>query len=250
VSYYKEQATISQDSSGNDTSGVLAGDTTAKSIMSQVRNALLGTASGISSSAAYKSAESIGLKISSSGTLSLDESKLKEALKEDPEAVSKLFSFSGTTTNESVSFSSASSTTATGGMDFSLTYGSGGAVTGTLTYGGTTYDVSGTDGTIQGPTGSPLEGLSLKVTGSGSGTMTLSRGVGQKLQDVISNLTSYSGIIENTRTSLDEQNKTLSTRIDSAQALLDKKEATLKEQFDLMESTIAELKSLSSYFSS
>lgn len=250
VNYYQSQATVSQDASGNDTSGPLAGDSTAKSIMSQVRSALLGTASGISSSAAYKSVGSIGLKISSGGTLSLDETKFKEALKDDPEAVSKLFSFSGTTTNGSVTFSSAGSSTATGDMGFDLTYGSDGAVAGTLTYGGTTYDVSGTNGTIQGPTGSPLEGLSLKVTGSGSGTMTLSRGVGQKLQDVISNLTSYSGIIENTRTSLDEQNKTLSTRIDSAQALLDKKEASLKEQFDAMEATIAELKSLASYFSS
>lgn len=250
VNYYQSQATVSQDASGNDTSGPLAGDSTAKSIMSQVRSALLGTASGISSSAAYKSVGSIGLKISSGGTLSLDETKFKEALKDDPEAVSKLFSFSGTTTNGSVTFSSAGSSTATGDMGFDLTYGSDGAVAGTLTYGGTTYDVSGANGTIQGPTGSPLEGLSLKVTGSGSGTMTLSRGVGQKLQDVISNLTSYSGIIENTRTSLDEQNKTLSTRIDSAQALLDKKEASLKEQFDAMEATIAELKSLASYFSS
>ena len=250
VNYYRSQATVSQDASGNDTSGPLAGDNTAKSIMSQVRSALLGTASGISSSAAYKSVGSIGLKIGSGGTLSLDETTFKEALKDDPEAVSKLFSFSGTTTNGSVTFSSAGSSTATGDMGFDLTYGSDGAVAGTLTYGGTTYDVSGANGTIQGPAGSPLEGLSLKVTGSGSGTMALSRGVGQKLQDVISNLTSYSGIIENTRTSLDEQNKTLSTRIDSAQALLDKKEASLKEQFDAMEASIAELKSLASYFSS
>ncbi|HWQ09477.1 MAG TPA: flagellar filament capping protein FliD [Holophaga sp.] len=243
MTYYKQQTAVTKDSSGNITSGVLANDSTARSVINQVRSALNGTATGISSSAAYKTIGSIGITTGTSGTLTLDTTKFKEALENDATGVKNLFAFSGTTTNGTVTFKSASSATATGSMDFNLTYGTGGAVTGSLTYGGTTYDVTGSNGTVTGASGTPLEGLVLTVTGSGSGTMNLSRGVGQQLQDLVLSVTSVDGTIEKTRDLLEQQNKDLATRIDSLQTLLDKEETRLKKQFDEMESIISELKS-------
>ena len=247
---YKDASTVTRDASGNVTSGVLTNDSVARSVISQVRNMMNGSVDGISDSAAYKSIGSLGLKTNSDGTLSLDTTVFKKAMEDDPEAVRKVFAFSGTTTNGTVAFKSATSATTTGSMGFSLTYGSGGAVSGSLTYGGTAYDVSGSNGTVIGPSGSPLEGLTLSVTGSGTGTMTLSRGIGQKLQDLVLQLTSYSGSIEQTRTSLNEQNKSLATRIDSMQQLLDKKKARLKKEYDQMEATISQLKTVSGSLSS
>lgn len=244
---YKDASTITRDTeTGETTSGPLAGDVVAKSVLSQMRTALGGTPEGLPGTATFKSAAELGIKTNVDGTLSLDTKVFQEALDKDPEAVKKVFSFSGSSTNGAVSFTSGTSATATGSVDFSVTYGVGGAVTGSLTYDGTTYSgLTGTNGTLQGPAGTPLEGLNLAVTGSGTGTLTLSRGVGQKLQDLISSLTSYSGTIETTRASINEQNKALTSRIESGQVLLDRRQAALKAQFDKMESVVAQLRAAS-----
>jgi len=247
---YKDAAASTKESDGSITPGALTGDSTARSVMNQVRAALGGAADGLSASAPYKSGAELGIKTNVDGTLSLDVTAFQAALDKDPDAVKRVFSFSGTSTNGNVSFASGTTATKTGAVDFDLTYGAGGAISGSLTYNGVTYSgLSGTNGTLTGPTGSPLEGLNLTVTGSGTGTLTLSRGVGQKLQDLISDLTSYGGTIETTRTSIDEQNKSLTARIDSGQVLLDKRKAALKAQFDKMESTLSQMRAASSSLS-
>ncbi|HLP31635.1 MAG TPA: flagellar filament capping protein FliD [Geothrix sp.] len=247
---YKDASTAVKGSDGEVVPGALTGDSTARSVINQVRAALNGNPDGLSASALYKSGAELGIKTAIDGTLSLDVTAFQAALDKDPDAVKRVFSFSGTSTNGNVSFSSGTSATQTGAVDFDLTYGAGGAISGSLTYNGVTYSgLSGVNGTLQGPTGSPLEGLNLAVTGSGTGTLTLSRGIGQKLQDLIAGLTSYSGTIETTRTSLDEQNKSLTQRIESGQVLLDKRKAALKAQFDMMEATLSQMRSASSSLS-
>ncbi len=249
---YKDASTITRDTeTGETTSGPLSGDVVAKSVLSQMRSVLGGSPDGLSGSALYKSGAELGIKTNVDGTLSLDTKVFQEALDKDPDAVEKVFSFSGSSSNGAVSFKSGTAATTTGAVDFNVTYGEGGAVSGSLTYGGTTYSgLTGTGGTLQGPAGTPLEGLNLTVTGSGSGTMTLSRGVGQKLQDLIFDLTSYSGTIETTRASINEQNKNLTSRIESGQVLLDRRQAALKAQFDKMESVVAQLRATSGSLSS
>lgn len=248
---YTDNNTTTQDEAGGDvTAGVFVGDSVARSVVNQVRDALTGTASGLSSSALYKSAGAVGLKTNSDGTLSLDTTVFQAALKKDPDAVKDVFTFSGTSNVGSVKFSSATADTGTGDVAFNLAYGSGGAVTGTLTYNGTTYssangDFTGSNGTLTVTNGG-LKGLVLSLTASGAGTLTLSRGVGQKLQDVISSLTSYSGIIQKTRTLIDQQNQDLSSRIETQQEILDKRQAALKAKFDEMEYTVAQLRAVSS----
>jgi flagellar hook-associated protein 2 len=247
---YKDASTAVKGSDGEVVPGALTGDSTARSVINQVRAALNSNPDGISASALYKSGAELGIKTAIDGTLSLDVTAFQAALDKDPDAVKRVFSFSGASTNGNVSFTGGSSATQTGAVDFDVTYGAGGAISGSLTYNGVTYSgLSGVNGTLQGPTGSPLEGLNLAVTGSGTGTLTLSRGVGQKLQDLIANLTSYTGTIETTRTGLDEQNKSLTQRIESGQVLLDKRKAVLKAQFDMMEATLSQMRSASSSLS-
>jgi flagellar hook-associated protein 2 len=251
---YKQASTVTKDSTDStgetNISGPLANDIVARSVISNLRSILHGTPEGMAGSATFKSAAELGIKTLADGTLSLDTTAFNAALDKDPVAVKNVFTFSGTTTNGSVSLVQGTSKTATGNVGFDVTYGAGGAITGSLTVGGTTYSgLTGTNGTLQGPVGSPLEGLTLNVTGSGTGTLTLSRGIGQKLQDMISDLTSYSGSIEATRTNLDAQNRDLATQIASGQANLDKRQAALQKQFNEMEATVAQLRTSSSSLS-
>lgn len=246
---YTDNNKTTQDEDGEVTAGVFVGDATARSVINQVRTALGSAVSGISSSAAYKSGAAIGIKTASDGTLSLDTAVFKKAIEADQAAVRNVFVFSGSSTVGSVQFGSATSGTGTGEVAFNLSYGTGGAITGTLTHNGTTYSSANGDFTSSGGTltvaNGTLTGLTLNLTASGTGSMVLSRGIGSQLEDVISSLTSYTGTIERTRTSIDQQNKSLTSRIEAQQAILDKREAALREKFSAMEYTVAQLKAAS-----
>lgn len=243
---YRDASTPVNDGSGTITPKPLEGDSVARGLINQVRAALSGTVDGMSASAKYSSGASVGIKTNADGTLSLDATAFKNALNDDPVAVSRVFGMSGTSTAGGVQFRSGTSATATGSVDFNLTYASGGAVSGSLTYNGTTYaGLTGTNGTLSGPAGTPLEGLSLAVTASGTGTLSITRGIGQRLQDAVSSLTSYSGVLQTTQASITAQNKSLAQRIDQQQALLDKRKAALKLQFNQMESVVSQMRAAS-----
>jgi flagellar hook-associated protein 2 len=243
---YKDASAPVNDGSGTITRQPLEGDSVARGLIDQVRAALTGTVDGLSGTAKYRSGANIGLKTNADGTLSLDATAFKKALEDDPVAVGKVFGLSGTSTAGGVQFASGSAATKTGDVGFNLTYAAGGAVSGSLTYGGSTYaGLTGVNGTLAGPAGTPLEGLILGVTASGTGTLSITRGLGQKLQDAVASLTSYSGVLQKTQTSIDAQNKSLATRIDQQQSLLDKRKAALKLQFDRMESTVSQMRAAS-----
>jgi len=247
---YKDASAVSKTDTGVTNQGPLTSDVVARSVINDLRSVLRGNPDGLPDSATFKSAADLGIKTNADGTLSLDTTIFQAALDKDPVAVKNVFAFSGSSTNGAVSFASGGSKTATGAVDFAITSGVGGALTGSLTVGGTTYaDLSVTNGVLTGPAGTPLEGLKLNVTGPGTGALTLTRGIGSKLQDLITSLTSYSGTIETTRTSIEAQNKILATRIESGQANLEKKRLALKAQFDKMESMVSQLRAASSSLS-
>ena len=253
VSNYKTATTSTKDTSsstGDVIQGPLSNDATARTVMAQIRSTLMGSATGLPGTATYSSTGSIGIKTAADGTLSLDTTIFQAALDKDPDAVKKVFTLSGTSTNGAVSMSSGGSKTMTGGVDFNITnYVSGGAVAGTFTVGGTSYNLSGSNGSLVGAAGTPIEGLSLSVSGKGTGTLNISRGVGQTLQDLVLSLTSYTGSMELAQTNITNENKDLSDRIDSGQALLDKRQTVLKNQFAKMESDLSQMRSLSSSLS-
>lgn len=81
---------VDTDSTTNER-GVLANDTVAKALRTSIRS-ILGSSVSSSSSSDYTTLTSIGLKIASDGTLSIDDSTtLSDAITEDISAVSNLF---------------------------------------------------------------------------------------------------------------------------------------------------------------
>jgi flagellar hook-associated protein 2 len=227
----------------------LGDDMTASSMISQVRAALTGIPTGIASSAAFHSAGDMGLSTNTDGTLTLDTTAFKKALDQDPTAARNIFDFTGTTTNGVVTFSQGSAKTAQGKVGFEIdTYnGNTGAWAGILTApDGTAINVTGTKGgQVNGVAGPALEGIQLNVSGTGSGTLGLTKGVAQATQDTISNLTAYNGTFWNTLASITAANTQLTSQIASQQAVLDQKQAALKLQFAEMEANIAQLKTAS-----
>jgi len=241
ISKFNTMVKAYKDASG--TGGALANDPSVRSFISQIRAALSGSPSGLPASASFTSTADLGIKTNRDGTLSLDTTVFQAALEKDSAAAKKVFAFSGASTNGVVSFYGGSAKTATGSLGFNITsFTSGGAVTGTFTVGGTDYVLTGSNGTLSGATGTPLEGLILSVTGTGSGTLSLSRGVGQAARDSISDLTaSGTGNLAMILSSIDGQNSNLTRQISEGQARLDRRKEVLQAQYAQLEATVGQL---------
>jgi flagellar hook-associated protein 2 len=224
--------------------GPLSGDFAAQGLINQITQALTGTAAGLPASATYNSAASLGLSTNEDGTLSLDTATFTTAFENDPVAALNVFATSGSSTSAAVSLGVAGPKTATGKIGFDITaYTQGGAVTGTVTApDGTQYQLTGSNGVLIGATGTPLEGLYLDVTATGSGSLTLSKGVGQAAEDVISNLTAYgTGTIAQLKTDITNENTDLTSQIAAQQQMLNTMQTSLENQYSQMEATLSQL---------
>jgi flagellar hook-associated protein 2 len=245
---YKDAATATQDKNGTILPGALTGDATSRAIISQIRSTLTGASAGLPGTSAFQNTASLGVKTNADGTLTLDTTTFQAAIDKDPAAIMRLFTFTGDSSNAVVAFKSASAKTATGSVGFTISsYTAGGAVSGTFTgtSNGTPFNLtlSGSNGTLIGASGTALEGLTLNVTGTGAGTLTLSRGAGQAAGDLISQYTAYgTGSLANALTNIVNQNKTLNDQIAAAQSALDHRKKILQAQFSRMETTIGQLK--------
>lgn len=230
-----------KDASG--TGGALANDPSVRGFISRVRSALAGSPAGLPASSAFTSTADLGIKTGRDGSLSLDVTAFQAALDKDPAAAKRIFAFTGSSTNGAVTFFAGGPNTTTGAVAFNITsYVSGGAVSGTFTVGATNYTLTGSNGTLSGAAGTPLEGLIVSVASTGAGTLNLTRGVGQAAQDAISNITaSGTGNLATILTNINSQNATLTQQIAVGQARLDRRRETLQAQFSRLEATVGQL---------
>ena len=250
VKLYADGSKATQDPNGTILPGPLTGDTTARSIISQMRVALTSTTSGVAAGSSYSSFANMGLRTLSDGTLSLDTSAFQTAFEKDPGASKRLDIFSGTSNLGAVAVTSGNAKSPTGSVTFTIdTFAAGGAVSGTFSgvdaQGNAFSNIraSGANGVVSGAAGTALEGLSLTVTALGSGTLSLARGPGQKVRDLVSALTaSGTGSLANVLANIDSQNKALTSQISAGQSALDRREKVLKLQFSKMETAIAQMK--------
>lgn len=81
---------VYKDNSG--TGGALANDSTLRTLVSQVRSAVMSSPTGISASSSYKGPAELGLKTNRDGTMELDSTAFKAAMDKDPKAVADVFS--------------------------------------------------------------------------------------------------------------------------------------------------------------
>jgi flagellar hook-associated protein 2 len=238
-------ALITSYNSDSQTGGSLNGNYMAQSLVDQIQSTLTGAPSGLSTSSTYNSAASLGISTNNDGTLSLNTSTFQAAMQANPTAVMNVFATGSSSTNAAVSLAVAGPNTATGNIGFHISeYNQGGTVQGTLTFGGKDYTLTGQNGILEGQAGTPLAGLYLNVTGTGSGTLTLSQGVGQLTANTISNMTNEaSGTITQLLKSITDENTDLTTQIASQQKMLNTMQASLESQYSQMEATLSQLSS-------
>jgi flagellar hook-associated protein 2 len=239
---YQTASKDTKNADGSIKQAPLGGNQTARGIINQIQSSLTGASAGLVGTSAYTNLSSLGVKTNSDGTLSLSTATFKKALDKDPVAALRLFTFSGRSSNGAVSVASGGAQTITGSVGFTIdSYTPGGAVSGTFTTANGTIALTGSNGVLNG-TGD-LAGLTLNVTGTGSGTLTLGRGAGQAVSDLIAQDVHYgSGSLAVALASVTTQNNYLDLQIAQGQAMLAKRKIALQNQFSQMEATVAQMK--------
>ena len=222
-----------------------------RALMADLKKALSGASPGMPADSAYQSLASLGVTTLADGGLVLNTSTFQTAVSSDLPAVKRLFSFSGTSTSQAVAFKSAGTTTLTGTVGFEVTRNLGdNSLWGTLTK----YDEAGnpvgtpsgpiqvgSDGTLVG-TGD-FAGLTLSVTGTGTGKLSLTRGAAQSAIDLLGGFTGTTGAISSALTRIVTQNNNLATQIGTAQTRLNQEKENLRKKFAQMEAIVGRMKS-------
>ena len=239
---YQTASTSTKNADGSIQQAPLGGNQTASSIISQIQGALTGASAGLAGNSAYTNLASLGVTTNADGTLSLSTSTFQKAIKADPAAALRLITYSGRSSNGILTVTGGGPKTATGVVNFTVSKNTDGTFTGI--FNGTPHGTitrTSSNGTFNGT--EDLAGLTLSVNGTGSGTLTLSRGAGQAASDLISQDGAYSsGPLSTALTSITTQNNYLDLQIAQGQAMLALRKTALQNQFSQMEVTVGQMK--------
>ncbi len=165
-SYNTLAATLEQLSGYNDITeegGILMGDSLVNSVSRQIRSLLTGAVTGLTGS--YTSLYQLGISYQVDGTLTLDASKLSDALEDDPDAVGRVFAATGEASDSLINFAASSSDTLVGDYAVTITQlATRGSYTG-ATLGAFPITIDSSNDTFE-----------IKVDGVQSDTITLTQG--------------------------------------------------------------------------
>ncbi len=247
---YKAAATSTKNADGSVNQGPLANDSSTRALMASLKSTLLGASAGMPGASPYKNLASVGVSSLADGGLYLNSATFQTAVVNDLSAVKRLFAFVGESTSQSVALKSAGGSGLTGSIGFDITKdGTTGVLSGILTkyndvgavVSTSTALVVGSDGTLVG-TGD-FAGLTLTVSGAGSGKLSLTQGAVRAAADLLTTFTGTTGALSNTLNSIVLQNKNLATQIGMAQSRLDREKETLKAKFAQMEAIVGRMRS-------
>ncbi|MAG63531.1 hypothetical protein CMO84_08425 [Candidatus Woesearchaeota archaeon] len=244
--------------------GVLLGDVTVRIIENRLRSIVSGAAEGLSGE--FTSLADVGIStgrvgsaIGTTTNLELDEQKFREALAENPTAVSNLFTdWVGATAlraggTGSIQAASGSPTGIREAGAFEVISDASGNLTATFTPSGGEPESARTGSISAGGTNETLiPGVTLTAQAAlAAGTdyvdVTVSqRGVMVNLNEVLRDIVSPTGTLASRQTSGDAEIRRLRDRIERAEERLADKEASLIRRFAAIERALAQLEQQSS----
>lgn len=173
--FNKTMGTINQLTAYNaqaGSGGPLLGDASVQGLRTQLLDMISGQGIGISSGSAYNSLGSVGLGLTSSGTISLNTGTLTTALSADFNTVAGLFGQAGSTSNANVQYLNATSATQAGTYAINVSQAA---------------TQASTSGSAAIPSGGILQSESLTF-GSGSSSVVVPLSSGSTLNDIVSTI--------------------------------------------------------------
>ncbi|MDO9393858.1 MAG: flagellar filament capping protein FliD [Methylotenera sp.] len=228
------------DESGKN-SGVLLGDATTRSVISQLKAVMTKT---VNSGGALTSLSQIGVSFQRDGKLALDATKLDAAVATNFGDIASLFATTAKVSDPQVSFVSSTKKTQSGIYAIN--------VTGLAPTAGTINGVAanGTGSNLLGAAGDASEGLNLKVTTGAlgaRGTVNFSIGYAAQLDSVITNLLGETGILASRTDGINTSIKRLDKQAESITARLTSIEARYRAQFTRLDTLMSSMSTTSSF---
>lgn len=196
----------------------------------------------------------IGFSFDKTGVLSLDQTKLDEALAADPAVLEKVFADTATVDNANVSFLGGTSATQSGTYAINITTAGGGGSTiaGDLDgIAGTGVENVFTAGAGTYPAGN-AEGLQFAVVEGVSGNLgniTFSKGLASQLDEWITSLSEEGGMLDSRTDGLNGKLQRLEDQEDRFNLRLEQIEKRYRAQFTALDSMLASMQQTSSYLS-
>jgi len=235
------------DSLTNAETGRLANDSDLRGLRNNLQSLFTRFVSNIDTlnvrddgSAGFTSLSQIGFETDQkTGELTLDSKEFREALEENFDEVQNLFLGGSTTSNPNISVTNALSTAFSGTVSLDLDSRE-------ATIDGTVYSLIENEGILSFETDSPFSGLIFDANGaSGTATIEIVAGLAETLQDETDRYSSFSGIINDRTTSIDDRNRSLEKDLDTARDRLENERTRLTSVFAQAEQAINTLQGLS-----
>lgn len=227
------------------TSGALLGDSTARSVISQVKAVMT---KAITSGGSLTTLSQIGVSFQRDGQLALNSTKLDSAMASNFSDIATLFTASAKATDPQISYTSSTSKTQAGIYPVIVSQLGTSLVNAIGTINGVSANGSGTN--LVGATGDSSEGLSIKISGGAlgaRGTVNFTIGYASQLDSVIKNMLSDEGIltartdgIKTSITRLDKQAESITTRLAAV-------EARYRAQFTRLDTLLSSMSTTSSF---
>ncbi len=218
-------------------SSPLTGDSTVTGLKDRVLSAVTDGVNG-------KSLATVGIQVDRTGRITFDADKFQQAYEADPTGTAALFAGSATWSDPSTDVTLQSSTWRTQPGSYSVVAdGSGGTIDGQA--------ATQTGSLLTGAEGSPVEGLTVKYSGSVNGTVTYTRGIAAKLEAIAQRASnSTDGTVTTDIQGHNSSIKRMQSDISGWDVRLQDQRTALEQQYTNLETTLGKLKDQGSWLAS
>lgn len=228
--------------------GLLSGDATLRQIQSSLQQLVIG---GVTDADGNRySLATIGIEFDKSdGSLSLNDDKFEAALENsDTDLFLDLFTTRGVTSSRQAFYVSSTRNSQPGTYGINVSGWDGnGNVQGTFSYNGTTYTGIGSGEFLTGPSGSPLDGLKIRISNGATGdlgTIDFSVGLATQLDRTINSyIAPLTGLLPKLDSQYEDELARLDDQIADFEERLALREFELKQQFAAAEEALSSLQS-------
>ncbi|PPC97039.1 MAG: flagellar hook protein, partial [Methylotenera sp.] len=232
------------DESGKS-SGALIGDSTARSVINQIRS-VMNTA--IANGGSLNTLSQIGVTFQRDGKLNLDNTKLTDAVNTNFKDIASLFAPTARATDPQISFVSSTSKTQEGTYAINVTQLSDTVLNTQGTINGQAAIGNGL--TLKSVIGGASEGLTIKVAGGATGdrgSVNFSLGYAAKLNQLLDRLLSDDGILAARTDGINESIKRLDKQTERLTDRLSLIESRYRAQYSKLDVLLTNMSSTSAY---
>jgi len=225
--------------------GALLGDSTARSIINQIRS-VMNTA--VANGSSLNTLSQIGVTFQRDGKLNLDNTKFTNAVSSNFNDIASLFAATARATDPQVSFVSSTSKTQEGTYAIEVTQLGTTLLNAQGTINGAAATGSGT--TLRGLIGDASEGLTVNVSGGAlgaRGTVNFSLGYAAKLSTLLDNLLSEDGILAARTEGINSSIERLDTQTERLTSRLTVIESRYRAQYSKLDVLLTSMSSTSSF---